>query len=225
MLRTARIALLTAVLSSAASMTALAQDQETGEIVVDPSARSAAPAAQKKSLIEPGPLRFYGGFSIAVRGEVWTEEEDSGNESASNLDPTIGLQGGVDYVVMKYFSIGGEMRFLWPKADEQVGRDFLWDIDVKPRGRFPLAKIPLELYAAMPIGLTVPGLDGSQREGTVGFNVGLLAGANWFFTENFGINAEMGWVFHKFGAEDPGDDYDVSMNQFQLLCPNFIYAL
>ena len=222
MLRSTRIAMFIAALSSAASMTALAQDQETGEIVVDPTARSeTVRAAPKTPLNRPGPLRFYGGFSVAVRGELKAKEERDSN----NLDPTIGIQAGVDYVLMDYFAIGGETRFLWAKPDEQAGRDFLWDIVVKPRGRYEFKNRPLEIYGTMPIGLTVPGLDGSEREGKVGFTVGLLGGASWFFTENFGVNAEAGWIFHRFGAEVAREDYTMKMNQFLLLCPNFVYAL
>lgn len=221
MLRTTRIALLTAALT-AMSMTALAQDQETGEIVVDPTApREAVRAAPKTPLNRPGPLRFYGGFSVAVRGE----RKEKNVTDSRNLDPTVGLQGGVDYVVMDYFAIGGETRFLWTKPDEQAGRDFLWDLVVKPRGRYELKNKPIEIYGTLPIGLTVPGLDGSAREGKVGFTVGMLGGVNWFFTENFGVNAEAGWIFHRFGEKTPTHDTTYKMNQFLLLCPNFVYAL
>lgn len=225
MLRITRIALLTSALSCAASMTASAQDQETGEVVIEPSRRATVPAAPRTSLERPGPLRFYGGFSVAVGGEIHDDDDD---DSSINLDPTVGLQGGVEFVVMDYFSIGGEMRFLFPKPDGQAGRDFLWDLVVKPRGRYEFSNLPLEVYGALPIGLTVPGLDGPE-EGKVGWNIGLVAGATYFFTENIGVNTEMGWLFHKFGYESGSGfgriERDLVMNQFLLLFPNFVYAL
>ena len=125
---------------------------------------------------------------------------------------------------MDYFSIGGETRFLWSKIGPAADRDFLWDIDVKPRGRYPFAKIPLEVYGALPIGLTVAGIP-NQPEGTVGFNVGLVGGATWWFTSKMGVNTELGWVFHKYGRELFNVETDITMNQFLLLAPNFVYAL
>jgi hypothetical protein len=228
MLRTTKTALLAALLAAAVSTGAAAQDQEAGDIRVDLPARR-APAREepqlrtRKQVGELGPLRFYGGFNVAIGGEL--KIDDGGG---LDLDPTIGLQFGGDYVLHEYFSIGGETRFLWFKVDGADGRDFLWDLDVKPRGRYAFRDLPLEIYGAMPIGLTVASFDGPAKGGA-GFNVGLLAGANWFFNEHMGVNAEIGWVFHRFKFEDDqgivqGDTH-LKMNQFLLLCPNFVYVL
>jgi hypothetical protein len=229
--KTTRTALLAAALAFGASTAAQAQDQETGEVVLDRPVRREARVepAPRRALSEPGPLRVYGGFSVAVGGDWQGESEGRfgfDREYAYDLDPTLGLQGGVEYVVMDYFSIGGEMRFLFPKVDGESDRHFLWDISVKPKGRYAFDNMPLEVYGAFPLGLTVPGIDG-PAEGTVGFNLGLVGGATWWFNENMGVNAELGWVFHKFGVEYDDDDseIDVKMNQFLLLCPNFVYAL
>jgi len=226
--RTTLTALLAAALTFGASTAAKAQDQETGEVVLDqPAGREArVEPAPKPSLREPGPLRIYGGFSVAIGGD-WKGETDTGffrSKFESRLDPTLGLQGGVEYVVMDYFSIGGEMRFLFPKEDGEPDRHFLWDLVVKPKGRYVFPELPLEVYGAMPLGLTVAGIDGPD-EGTVGFNIGLVGGATWWLNENMGVNAELGWVFHKFGIDQSNAEKDVTMNQFLFLCPNFVYAL
>jgi hypothetical protein len=232
MFRTMKATLLTAGLLAAVSATAAAQDQEAGDIDVNLPPRKVEvredPIPTRSSVGEPGPIRVYGGVSVALGGSRnydFDSELDNIFENLPNtdLDPTLGFQGGADYVVMDYFSIGGEMRFLWTKMDGVGDRDFLWDLDVKPRGRYAFKKIPLEVYGALPIGLTVAGISG-EPEGKVGFNIGLVGGANWFFTKKMGINAEMGWLFHRYGVDFPLGSVDVTMNQFLLLCPNFIYA-
>ncbi len=229
MLRTMKTALVAALMVAAVGSQAAAQDQEAGDIRVDLPARKAAPREEPRvrtrgDVGAVGPLRFYGGFNLAVGGEL---KSDNFTQGAS-LDPTVGLQFGADYVVHKYFSIGGETRFLWFKVDGIGDRDFLWDLDVKPRGRYAFNNLPLEVYGTMPIGLTVAGIKG-PADGGPGFNVGLFAGANWWFTHNIGINAELGWTFHKFRVDQDTFAGTVSthskMNQFLLLCPNFVYAL
>jgi len=74
----------------------------------------------------------------------------------------------------------------------------------------------------------VSGISGTA-EGKAGFNVGLVGGATWWFTSHIGVNAEMGWLYHKYGRQvvigRTEIDTDISMNQFLLLCPNFVYAL
>jgi hypothetical protein len=254
MVRTMKTALLAASLVAAATVPTAAQDQEAGEVELDPPARAvavereqeaeeeqeqeAAPAPESRRRGEagkPGPLRVYGGFSVAIGGERSYERSFSRQleiRSELDLDPTVGFQGGVDYVVHEYVSIGGEMRLLWSKVDGFDDRDFLWDLAVKPRGRYAFDDMPLEVYVSLPVGLTAAGIKG-RAEGKAGFNIGLLAGANWFFTENMGVNLELGWLFHKYGIEVRSEidglgaftaKGDIKANQFVLLCPNFIYA-
>src|SRR4051812_3534121 len=124
MFRMTEIALLAIALSSVVSVTAAAQDQETGAIELDPGRGPAlhttthhtAPV-HARSLREPGPLRFYGGFNVAVGGHLQHEQRvrPYATYSDDRADPTVGFQLGGDYVLMDYFSIGGEMRFLWAK--------------------------------------------------------------------------------------------------------------
>lgn len=212
---------------------ARAQDQEAGDIRVDLPRRKAEPVEPtitrtRASVGSPGPLRIYGGFSLAVGGDAQVST-NIGNLSGNGrgpLDPTIGIQAGADYVLGDYFSIGGETRLLWSKVDGGGDRTLLWDIDVKPRGRYAFGNIPLEVYGALPVGLTVANPPGNN-DGRVGFNVGLLAGANYWFTSHIAINTELGWVFHRYGFRnnDLGYTGTVKMNQFLLLCPNFVYSL
>lgn len=231
MLRKTKTALLAALMVAAVSTQAAAQDQEAGDIRVDLPTRKAPPREEgplnttRRNVGTPGPLRVYGGFNLQVAGSLTRTDDVLGFNGSTDLDPTVGLQFGVDYVLHKYFSIGGETRFLWWKPSGAGDRNFLWDLDVKPRGRYAFTNIPLEVYGALPIGLSVAGLAG-ELEGGAGFNVGLLGGANYFFNSKMAINAEIGWQFHRFGAEARGVDIgDYKMNQFVLLCPNFVYVL
>jgi hypothetical protein len=225
MLRMTKTGLLAfALVVSASATTTLAQDDpEAGDIETNLPERKkpVEPESRPRYSGKPGPLRVYGGISLAFGGELKGEEFDEG----ADLDPTVGLQGGADYVMHEYFSIGGETRFLWWKTDFADDRSFFWDIDLKPRGRYAFDNLPLEVYGALPIGLTVPGIAG-ELEGKIGWNIGIVAGANWFFNERMGVNAEMGWIFHQFKLDVPGPFDTLRMNQFMFLpTANFIYVL
>lgn len=226
MLRMTKIGLLAALMTTAASTTAMAQyNPEQGDIDTNLPPRKPPPQPESAPRFTgtPGPLRVYGGFSVALGGELKVDGEET---RVPNLDPTIGLQGGVDYVMGEYFSIGGETRALFWKPDGQAKRNFFWDIDVKPRGRYAFADLPLEIYGALPIGLTVPGLQDTDQ-GKIGWNIGLVGGVNYFFNENMGINAELGWLFHQYtyGVEGQTGTGSARMSQFLLLSPSFVYAL
>lgn len=228
MLRMTKTGLLAVVLAMAASTTALAQDPEEGDIDVNlpPRKVEVEPESKPRMTGTPGPLRIYGGFNLALGGSHKWKDED-GDEHDDNLAPTAGLQAGADWVMGEYVSIGGEMRFLWWKPSFQSDRNFFWDIVLKPRGRYAFGNIPLELYGALPIGLTVPGL-ANDIEGKIGWNIGLVGGANYFFTEHMGINAEVGWLFHQytFGRKDQPGSGSARMSQFECIpTANFIYAL
>ena len=219
---------------SAHAPLANAQDQEAGDIRVDLPRRKAEPVEPtvtrtRASVGSPGPLRFYGGFSLAVGGDAQVSANvgNIGGNASRALDPTIGLQAGADYVLGDYFSIGGETRLLWTKVDGAGDRTMLWDLDVKPRGRYAFHNLPLEVYGALPVGLTIANLPGNN-DGKAGFNIGLLGGANYWFTSHIAVNAEVGWVFHRYGYtnNDTGISGNVKMNQF--LCiptANLVYAL
>ena len=227
MTKTGLLAIVLAMASTTATTTVLAQDPEEGDIDVNlpPPKKAPEPESSPRFSGQPGPLRLYAGFSIALGGELKGEDADEG----ADLDPTIGFPTlGADYVMHEYFSIGGEMRFLFWKVDGADDRNLFWDIAVKPRGRYAFSNIPLEVYGALPIGLTVPGLQ-DDAEGKIGWNIGLVGGANWFFNERMGVNAEIGWLFHQFTYEVenvPGSDGNARMNQFQMIpTANFIYVL
>jgi opacity protein-like surface antigen len=166
--------------------------------------------------------RIYGGLWLGFGGDIEFEGIDVGD-----LGKTIGGQAGVDVVVARYFSLGGEVRVGGFDVDGFDTRNRLIDLDFKPRLRLPL-RGPLELYATVPVGLTIPRLADIEGRGgldeNLGWNLGVGAGLNWFLTDNFGLNVEPIWLMHNFGFEGPLGDGDVKMKQFAVML-NAVLAL
>jgi len=176
----------------------------------------------------PPRLRLYGGVGIGFGGEL--EVDGPGPFDAipdQDLTTSIGGQVGVDAVVLSLLALGGEVRIVgWNTEDfddNDVDRSKLVDIDFKPRLRFPLVNDRLEIYGALPIGLTIPILaddfagDANEGvDGTVGWNLGVGGGMTFFVTPRFGLNVEPMYVMRWFGAEGGGQDADLTMKQFTL---------
>jgi len=168
--------------------------------------------------------RIYGGLWLGFGGDA---EFDQDNVDA-DLGGTLGGQFGVDFVTSRYFSLGGEARIGAAKLQDTGDRSKLIDLDFKPRLRLPLYRLPIELYAALPVGITIPRLadiasDNSDNyDGKVGWNIGVGVGANWFITESFGLNVEPAWLMHRFKVEGANNDY--TLKQFALFL-NAVIAL
>ena len=58
----------------------------------------------------------------------------------------------------------------------------------------------LDLYASTRIGGSVPFVSHGSVSPADCFHVGGAMGANWFFTDFFGVNLEFGYPFSKFGV-------------------------
>ena len=89
------------------------------------------------------------------------------------------------------------------------GRSRFIDLDAKPRLRLPISRSS-ELYATVPIGLTLPRFDDDAFPEKAGWNIGVGAGYTHFITRRFGLNLEPIFTFHFF-------DNDVTAKQFHLL--------
>jgi hypothetical protein len=176
-----------------------------------------------------GSIALWGGFRLGVGGGA---DSDPGGED--DLNATFGLQIGGEYVVWDYVAVGGELR--WATLTTETAADFdqdrfsLIDVVVKPRGRYVIDKIGLEVYGTMPLGITFASMP-DPLDGKAGFTLGIGAGAIYMFTDMIGINAEMAWYGHWFNAEGPaglgiGDvDFDLSTSQFQLFIINAVFVL
>jgi hypothetical protein len=180
----------------------------------------------------PG-LRFYGGFRIGVGGTSTIGSPALGDRDY-DLETTVGLQFGAGYA-WRFFAIGGELRVSWmgekaPEGAEGEAIDFTFvDVVVKPKAGYQLRNVPLEFYATLPIGVSVP-VNEPFAAGDLtlepGPTVGFFVGASYFFSEHLGVNAELGWLgsWHNFSVYGEETDASLSMSQFSPLLVNLMAA-
>lgn len=216
-------AALAAAMSSGAAAQGNPQEEGAVEYTASPRASRYSGRTHHSSSGPGGPLRVYGGIRLDVAGNFVYMDAPVDRHA----DPTIAFQGGVDYLLHEYFALGGEMRFNFVKEDGDNERQFLWDLVVKPRGRYQFTNIPLELYGALPVGLSVAaGLH--NLDGGASATLGLLGGATYFFTEHLGINGETGAMFHWIHNSESQFARTVDLHrrlaQFSLFSVNCMYA-
>jgi hypothetical protein len=224
------------VAAGALSSAALAQDPETGAVSLSADANasantSPAPAAAPVHHAAPragvGPWRIMAGLHFGFGGELDVDVDTGFGLISANdpdLEPTIGLHAGAEYLLMEYFALGGELRLSWWKPERNItpgsqsdpDRSMYVDINVKPRGRYTFSSIPLEVYGTLPLGLSVAAVnDDIPMDGGPGFNLGFGGGVTYFFTPHIGVNTELLGVWHWFdGKLDVGTDTDNRTAQF-----------
>lgn len=163
---------------------------------------SASQSPSEAAVKEPGPgkWRVFLGARFGIGGGFQPKGLDAGIYTAK---PTPGAQLGADYVLWKYIALGLETRFSWIEQKSVSYEYLLWDLVLKPRIFYRIKPYPVEIYLAVPGGLSVnhPGKqqvatqDGrSVREkGKPGAAVGIMGGASYFFTDAWALNAELGW--------------------------------
>lgn len=108
------------------------------------------------SAVSPGPTRVYAGLHLGGIGKSKCSQK--GYSENDNMASLRGFQGGADVVLHKYFAVGGEYRFTstqFEDAEKDDDRVLLVDFALKPRGRYRLPNIPLEVYGTMPFGASV----------------------------------------------------------------------
>ncbi|MDB4986732.1 MAG: hypothetical protein JWN04_1910 [Myxococcaceae bacterium] len=163
------------------------------------------------------PTRIYGGVWLGFGGTVDVDHVGQ----VGNLGKTIGGQGGVDVVVARYLSLGGEVRVGGFRVGHFDDRNRLIDLDFKPRLRLPIDGTPLELYLTVPVGLTIPRLSdingGTHLHENVGWNLGVGGGLNAFITHNFALNVEPIWLVHRFGIDGTDGNGHVKIQQFAIM--------
>jgi hypothetical protein len=150
------------------------------------------------------------------------------------LDPMLGFGLFARYQLHENFDLGGELHVLWWRTDEMedvdIDRCTLIDIAVRPMGKYGFANVPLELYLALPIGLTisVPSdeasdafqrIDSGDIDAGTGINLALLAGLNYHPMPEFGLFVELGWTMHWYVNDldtARATELESLMNQFAL---------
>ncbi|HEX6245088.1 MAG TPA: outer membrane beta-barrel protein [Polyangiales bacterium] len=212
---------------------ALAQDQETGAVSVSASASGPRASSSRYRSANPGRIRINAGLHFGGGGEWHLDPEGPAGDLEADLDPHVGIQAGAEYILMKYFALGGELRLTWwkPDDDELIGgdvdRSMFFDLNIKPRGRYEFDRFPLEVYGTLPMGLSIAAMnDDTGLDTGAGFNLGFGGGATYFLTSMFGLNAELLGVWHWFDADTDATDVDTDnrVAQFYFLL-NAVIAL
>ena len=146
-----------------------------------------------------------------------------------DLELTYGL--GVAYMqpLHQYFALGGQLIVAsWQSeagAEFDADRNMYADLSLVPQLKFAVAD-SVELYASIPIGLSVNSLgevDGDAGTG-FGFNLALMLGARFAIGESWGLLGEVGYAYHSFThtvevdtlAGTVDSDLDISLGQFGL---------
>jgi hypothetical protein len=152
----------------------------------------------------------FGGVNVSLTDSATVRRSDK-------LDLSYGLAAQYMVPLHRYFALGGLLGVLsWQSknASEQASRNLGLDIAVVPQGKLPVTKT-VELYVALPIGLTfnwwneveasasVGALASAKVEANtaVGFTVSLLAGARLALVDNFGLFTELGFTHRQFSHD------------------------
>jgi opacity protein-like surface antigen len=173
---------------------------------------------------------FFAKLLTGFGGEGELDADGLGGEFEGDLEFSYGLGAGYMHPLHEYFALGGQLSLLsWQSEageDGDLDRNSLLDLSVVPEGKY-LVLDNLELFATLPLGLSFDFLGeddfGNLAEvGTgFGFNLGLMLGARVAIDEQFGLLAELGYVYHSFShatetAVGEGPDLDVSLGQLSL---------
>jgi hypothetical protein len=182
-----------------------------------------APMASSNSM---GTIRAGFKTVLDVGGEA--DFDGLGNIPDEDLEPTLGFAFFGTYQLLQYVHVGMLIGFGWLQTDwmedHNIDRNFYMDISPMIMGAYPLLGGDLEIFAMLPIGLTISVFSDELEdeyninvETGVGWNVALMFGASYRVWEALRVMLEMGWQGR--GAEHDidnafGIDFDVSTHQF-----------
>lgn len=181
------------------------QVNEGGQWVTEPSGRP--PGVRSP--------RFAVGFHV---GGIGKAKADDPTFSGSDFNPTYGLHARFDFPAGDYLALGPAVFFgAWQTETQEAmgaGRSFLVDIDIMLRGRLPVpvGEEHFDLYVGVPVGFStfifedIGTIDLGDRT-ELGWNAGLLAGAQMFFSR-VGVMAELGWRRHNMSTLEPDIYWD-----------------
>lgn len=181
------------------------------------------------------PAVAFGGYGSGFRmglmgnfgfGGEYRYETTGFADSKDDADPSAGLTVFGEYPVGRYLVPGLQFGFLSIQSDsgDTLNLDRSTYIDISPaiKGRYQFARNHGEVYVSVPVGLTigVPSSDVEKSqnvETAVGWNAGVLAGANYNVWSRLGIIVELGWQGHGVShSRTVGGDTMVTVHQFAL---------
>jgi hypothetical protein len=205
-----------------------------------PAAAVAAAPPPEAGVVKPGGFRLYFGglFGFAGRQDLTFEVQRNDGATgsidvSSSQKVTYGFDLGATFFAIPFFDLGAEVRLSWAKAGAidddggsglagmsvDTGRTLLVDLDVKPRLRFDLLHGKLELYVAVPVGLTIPSRPkADELDTSLGWNIGVGPGVTYFLSEHVGLDLELMFLFHSYSAdgstEQDGSTLDATITLF-----------
>lgn len=190
--------------------------------VVGALSMASTAAAQEGPMLEEGTSRVsaFGnfGFGGEADGEIRNTDDDEevADIDDADMETTNGFGAQWSYGILKNVTVGGRATLNWFStdswADQDIDRSMLLNIDVVPRGRYPLSGVPLELHLAVPVGVTLnfPNdeldqdldfgpIDVGEVEYATGvsWNLSVLGGATYWITSTFGAFVEGGFYHQK----------------------------
>jgi len=153
---------------------------------------------------------FVGKLMLGFGGEADIEADNLGGVGGQDdMETSYGLGFGYLQPLHEYFALGGQLALLaWTTdglEDIDADRSTWLDLSVVPQAKYAVMK-SLELYASLPLGLTVDffGEDefaGAEVGGGLGFNIALMFGARYALSDAFGFVGEIGYSYHAFSHE------------------------
>jgi hypothetical protein len=152
-----------------------------------------------------GNLAFGGELEVEIeteRSAGGQTQTETGDLDLGDMEMTNGLGAHFGFPVHRFFTIGGRVSYVsyFTESLDDIDADrlTLLNIDAAPKARYPLAGGSAEIYATVPVGLSLnfPNddlADGDVEAGTgVSWNISLLGGASYKFNSSIGVFAEGG---------------------------------
>ncbi len=159
-------------------------------------------------------------------GRLWTGAGWEWRDESSATVPGLGIGLRVQYEVLRYLAIGGQVDARWWSTHMDFNREttehlpdrhvFL-DVAFRIAPKLPLHPNGLELSLALPIGFSTAFLQSGRRTALrsllggkpapgLGFNVAALLGLAYPIAGRFGGFVELGWAYHGMRYTAPGHD-------------------
>jgi hypothetical protein len=177
--------------------------------MASPAGITEPPPPGGEAIVEPPPPPLKG-FDRRAHSLVGFHLGFPGSATLSNaegdLATTYGFNLRSDIPVARYLLLGPLLQFgAWlPEiAGQDQNHHYYVDVDFYLRGRVPFDTpgVDFQLWAGIPIGLTVNILSGDVDPAVsgvgFGWNVGALAGGAAHFSKEFGLFSEFGYLQHK----------------------------